>query len=106
MEKVDFLAKLHREGNLQLVGPSEEIKESYSKKSQSSLKSDNSKIKKTKEERIEKQYYVDFEVAEKDVASLLEMAKEFNSEIYDFMQKLTSKQISEYPEKLRKILGN
>ena len=37
MKKINFLAKLFNEGKLQLVDPSEEIKQSYLKKSESNL---------------------------------------------------------------------
>ena len=37
MRKINFLAKLFDEGKLQLVNPSEEIKDSYIKKSESNL---------------------------------------------------------------------
>ena len=37
MKKISFLAKLFDEGKLQLVNPSEEIKDSYIKKSESNL---------------------------------------------------------------------
>ncbi len=39
MKKIGFLIKLSKEGKLQLVEPSEEIKESYIKKSESNLSS-------------------------------------------------------------------
>lgn len=37
MRKINFLSKLHREGKLQLVQPSDAIKESYLAKSESNL---------------------------------------------------------------------
>ena len=39
MKKISFLSKLKREGKLQLVSPSETIKDSYLKKSESNLAS-------------------------------------------------------------------
>lgn len=39
MKKINFLIKLKKEGNLKIVEPSEDIKESYINKSKNSLKS-------------------------------------------------------------------
>ncbi len=43
MKKINFLIKLRRHGKLQLVDPSEEIKETYLRKSESSLYRDSLK---------------------------------------------------------------
>jgi len=58
MKKINFLVKLKKENKLELVEPSEEIKESYIKKSESSLASskiliDNEKL----EESVALSYY-------------------------------------------------
>src|SRR3989344_5718322 len=64
------------------------------------FKLDNSKIIFAKKERLDKQYYVDFELEKEDVEKLIESAKEFNSILYDFIEKLTSEDIAKYREKL------
>lgn len=65
------------------------------------FKLDNSKILFAKTERIDKQYYIDFEVTKKQVITLINDAKEFNSMIYDFTERLTSYKIAEYREELK-----
>ena len=42
---------------------------------------DNSKILKAKKERIDKQYYIDFKIAEEDVRDLIKTAEGFNAAI-------------------------
>ena len=65
---------------------------------------DNSKIEFAKKERVDKQYYVDFKISRKEVENLILIAKEFNSSIYDFIDRLTSKDIDEFREKLKEML--
>src|SRR3989339_1629322 len=130
MKKINFLIRLKEEGRLSIIDPSEEIKESYIRKSASSLKSaeillgngqvedavpmayysmynmltallfkigikcenhsasiiilkelfgiDNSGISSAKTERVDKQYYVDFEITKEEVGNLIESAEQFN----------------------------
>jgi uncharacterized protein (UPF0332 family) len=155
MKKISFLAKLRKEGKLQIVEPSSNMKESFTLKSENSLKSsvillendqiensvpmayysmynmptallyfagikcenhsgaiillkelfeiDNSKISFAKTERVDKQYYVDFKVSRPDAELMIEKAREFNSILYDFIDKLTTKQISDYRKKFEEI---
>lgn len=156
MRKISFLIKLRKEGKLQIVEPSSNIKESYIEKSKNSLKSavillennqienavpmayysmynmltallyfagikcenhsgaiiilkelfgiDNSKISFAKTERVDKQYYINFKVSRSDVESLIKSAKEFNSMLYDFIDKLTTKQLPEYRKRIIEAL--
>ena len=64
---------------------------------------DNSKISFAKTERIDKQYYVDFKVSRSDAELMTETAREFNSVLYDFIDKLTAKQISDYRNNFEKV---
>ena len=148
MKKINFLIKLKEEGKLKIVEPSEDIKESYIRKSKSSLKSakillendqvedaipmvyysmynmltallykigikcenhsasiiilkelfeiDNSGISFAKKERVDKQYYIDFKSSKQDVENIIEIAEEFNPNLHDFIEKLTTKQSSDY----------
>ncbi len=148
MKKINFLIRLKEEGKLSLIGLSDEIKESYVRKSASSLKSakilleneqiedavpmayysmynmltallykagikcenhsasiiilkelfsiGNSEILSAKTERVDKQYYVDFEITKEEVGNLIKSAEQFNSMLYDFIDKLTAKQALEY----------
>ena len=68
------------------------------------FKLDNSKITFAKKERLDKQCYVDFELEKEDVEKLIESAKEFNSILYDFIEKLTSEDIAKYREKLNNLI--
>lgn len=157
MKKVNFLLKLSKEGKLRLIEPSENVKESYLKKSESSLKSaqilldsnqtedavpmayysmynaltallfkvgikcenhtgaiillkelfgiDNSKIKFAKNERVDKQYYVDFKLTKEDAIEIINSAKEFNSLIYDFISCLTTKNVQELQDEFQISFG-
>ena len=156
MKKISFLSKLKREGKLQLVSPSETIKDSYLKKSESNLASakillenerleesvsliyysmynmltailfqvgikcenhtasiillnalfgiDNNSISSAKEERIDKQYYVDFSVTRKDTVELIETAEEFNKNLFDFSSKMNSQKIKDYRERFLQLV--
>lgn len=157
MKKINFLIKLKIEEKLNIVDPSDEIKESYINKSENSIKSatilldsgqiddsvsltyysmynmltallrktgikcenhmgaiiilkelfnfDNSKILSAKTERIDKQYYIDFKVTREQVEKMVEEAKKFNSLLYAFIEKITSKEVSEYRNELNLSLN-
>ena len=158
MKKINFLIRLKEEGKIFIIDPSEEVKESYIKKSASSLKSaeillgngqiedavpmayysmynmltallykvgikcenhsasiiilkelfgiENSKIIFAKKERVDKQYYVDFKITKEEVGNMIKSAEQFNSMLYDFTDKLTTKQASEYRKELEDSLVN
>lgn len=67
---------------------------------------DNSKILKAKKERIDKQYYVDFKIAEEDVKDLIKTAESFNATIFDFLEKLSSEDIKKAREKFKEIYSS
>lgn len=62
---------------------------------------DNSKISYAKEERIDKQYYIDFEITKDDSKDLIEIAEDFNSTIYEFISNLNNKSINGYYDKFK-----
>ena len=157
MKKINFLAKLSDEGKLQLVDPSEEIKQSYLKKSESNLISakillennkleesvslvyysmyhmltallfklgikcenhsasiillkelfsiDNSNIFFAKKERIDKQYYIDFNISKQEILEAIRIAEDFNKKLLDFISKLDNQKIKEYREKFKILTG-
>jgi len=157
MKRINFLVNLCQEEKIKIIDTSEEIKESYIKKSDNSLKSaeillhndqiedaiplayysmyhiltalfykvgikcenhsasiiilkelfgiDNSLISLAKTERIDKQYYVDFEITKEEVREMIDSAKEFNANIYDFIEKSTTKRLSDYQEELKRNLS-
>jgi len=148
MKRIIFLVKLKQEGKLQLVEPSEEIKQSYIEKSESNLISakillnnnrleesvglayysmyhlltallfkvgiksenhsasiillqelfhlDNKDISEAKTERIDKQYYVDFNISLEEVLKTIRKAELFNGIILDFISKMNGEQIKNY----------
>jgi len=65
----------------------------------------NKEIYYAKKERIDKQYYVDFQITENEVKDLIEKAELFYKELYDFISKLNNESIQKYREKLRKIFA-
>jgi len=155
MKKIGFLDKLKKEGKLELVEPSEEIKKSYIEKSESNLVSakilfdngkleesvaltyysmyhaltallfrigvksenhsasiillkrlfeiDNSDIESAKKERVDKQYYVDFEITKEQVKEAIKQAEKFNGKMIDFISRLTNESTLGYREKFNLI---
>lgn len=156
-KKISFLAKLNKEGKLQEVEPSEEIKKAYIQRSNESLSSaktllkignlkdsvalsyysmyhsllatlfrigikcenhaasiillkevfglDNTKISKAKTERVDKQYYVDFEVNKQEAENSIKTAEDFITEINNFIETLTEEKIKEYRKKAINIFS-
>lgn len=66
---------------------------------------DNDKINYVKKERIDKQYYVDFDLSKKDVEEVVETAKGFNSDLFDFIERLNLDEIERARDKLGEILS-
>lgn len=66
---------------------------------------DNSEILKAKKERVDKQYYVDFKIAENDVNVLLKIAESFNATIFDFLEKMNLNEIEKIREKFTRIIS-
>ena len=66
---------------------------------------DNSKIEFAKNERVDKQYYVDFKITMKEVENLISIAKDFNSKLYGFIDRMTNKDVNNFRESLRKMLN-
>ena len=158
MKKINFLIRLKEEEKLFIIDPSEEVKESYIKKSASSLKSaeillgngqvedavpmayysmynmltailykvgikcenhsasiiilkelfgiENSKIIFAKKERVDKQYYVDFKITKEEVGNMINSAEQFNSMLYDFSDKLTTKEALDHRKEFEDSLVN
>lgn len=154
----NFLIKLYKEGKLQLVEPSEEIKKSYFEKSESNLISskllfennrleesvaltyysmynlvlallfgigikcenhfsgaillkeifelDNSLIKKAKKERIDKQYYTNFNITRKEVEQGILSAEDFNRDLKAFILGLNNQKIEDYRIKFKEVVGD
>ena len=66
---------------------------------------DNKEIKVAKKERINKQYYVDFKITEIEVRRLIRMAENFNSMLFDFIEKLKNEEIERIRKKFEKLIG-
>ena len=65
---------------------------------------DNFEILKAKKERIDKQYYVDFKIAEEEVKQMIKTAEHFNAELFDYVEKLSAENIREIRDKFTSIL--
>ena len=157
IEKMDFLSKLKKQGKLEIVDSSEEIKQSYLEKSESNLISakilsknnrfeesvslayysmyhillallfkvgiksenhsasiillkkifeiDNSDIAFAKKERVDKQYYVNFNLTKGDVNDLIKKAEDFNKMLLDFISKLNNEKIQSYRKRFKGLFG-
>ena len=57
---------------------------------------DNARISKAKSERVDKQYYVDFEVNKKDAEDSIKIAEDFIAEINNLLAKIDEQKIMEY----------
>jgi len=62
----------------------------------------NQEISDAKQERIDTQYYVDFSVTKAEVTETLTSAERFNSNLYDFIFRLTRTEIEKYRTTFRK----
>ena len=67
---------------------------------------DNSDLFFAKRERIDKQYYVDFRVVEKDAKELLEITTGFRGRLFDFISRLTRERIEFYRKKFVGIVDH
>jgi len=65
---------------------------------------DNSGISFAKRERIDKQYYVDFNVTMEQVLDMIRIAEESNREMLNFIAVLKNKDIEEYRAKFLELL--
>lgn len=65
---------------------------------------DNKDISFAKEERIDKQYYTDFQIATKDVVDTIQTAEEFNKELLDFISRLNNQKIEEYRKRFEGLI--
>ena len=64
----------------------------------------NDKIQFAKKERVDKQYYLDFSLVRKDAEELINTAEIFNSEVLDFMSKITNEDIKKFRNKLSELI--
>ncbi|MFP4112718.1 MAG: HEPN domain-containing protein [Candidatus Woesearchaeota archaeon] len=67
---------------------------------------DNEDLKKAKKERIDKQYYVDFQVTKKEVMTDIYYAEEFNSKIRDFIERMSESQRKTFHEKAKRFFSS
>jgi uncharacterized protein (UPF0332 family) len=66
---------------------------------------DSSSISRAKAERVDKQYYVDFEVTKEEVKEAVSSAENFNQLLFDLTEKLSVSKIAEYKQKAKEIIG-
>lgn len=65
---------------------------------------ENSKLFYAKKERIDKQYYTDFNIKKQEVIESIEEAEIFTNEIDDFISKMNSGDVKNYKNKLNNVL--
>ena len=68
------------------------------------LEIDNKQISNAKEERIDKQYYTNFHINKQDVLEAISITEKFNSNIRDFISKLTNEKIKEIRKSLMEAI--
>ncbi|MBW6461862.1 MAG: HEPN domain-containing protein [DPANN group archaeon] len=64
----------------------------------------NDSISKAKKERIDKQYYVDFNITQAEVYDTMSIAEDFITELREFIEKLNALDIKQYQNILQRIL--
>jgi uncharacterized protein (UPF0332 family) len=67
---------------------------------------DNRDIAYAKEERIDKQYYINFNITRQEVAETIETAQEFNKKLFDFIARLNNQQINDFRNKFIDLMEN
>jgi uncharacterized protein (UPF0332 family) len=65
---------------------------------------DNKDIKLAKEERIDKQYYVNFKITKKETEDMISLTDKFRGQIDDLLSSLTSDKIKMYRKKFELLL--
>lgn len=65
---------------------------------------DNSDIAFAKKERVDKQYYVNFNITKEQVNDAIRKAEIFNSKMLDFISKLTNENIEIYKNKFKEMI--
>lgn len=64
---------------------------------------DNENIKDAKRERIDKQYYTGFKIAQEEVSKGIKVAEDFNRDLNGFISGLNSEDIKEYRSEVKKL---
>ena len=65
----------------------------------------NSDIENAKKERIDKQYYTDFEIVKDDVLEAIQNAEDFDYNLLSFISKLNNESIEYYRKKFKELIG-
>lgn len=65
---------------------------------------DNKEISFAKSERIDKQYYTNFNISKKDVIETIQKAEIFRKKLFDFISKLDIEKINAYKFKFNELL--
>jgi len=65
---------------------------------------DNSTIVFAKKERIDKQYYIDFNVTMKEVEDLIKDTEKFSEELINFISRLTTEKVNFYKNKFINLI--
>jgi len=65
---------------------------------------DSSEISKIKIERVDKEYYVDFQITKEEVVGIISRAQDFSSSIADFISRLNSGKIRMFRIRMESLL--
>ncbi len=65
---------------------------------------DNSAIIRAKSERIDKQYYIDFNLTREDVDELMEVADDFNAYIMNFTERMKGREVERLRHKFQELV--
>ncbi|MCK5235246.1 MAG: DNA-binding protein, partial [Candidatus Aenigmarchaeota archaeon] len=57
---------------------------------------DSKDIRKAKNDRVDKQYYVDFRITEEEVKETMFLAEDFIADLRDFIERLSEQDIKDY----------
>ncbi|MFW6285623.1 MAG: HEPN domain-containing protein [Nanoarchaeota archaeon] len=67
------------------------------------FKQDNKDISFAKKERIDKQYYIDFEITKNSCENMIKITENFNGDLYVFINELSLKDIEMFRTKFKEI---
>jgi len=66
---------------------------------------DDDDLWKAKDEREDKQYFIDPNISREDAEEMMRLAERFNSEMHDTLERLNSERVSDHRSRLKELLG-
>ena len=65
----------------------------------------NEQISLAKKERVDKQYYVDFQITKEEVIEMVKIAENFNATLSHFIDSLGTSEVNSFRKNVSKLLG-